>query len=51
MTISRGLVIGPAGMVEKDTKAHSARRISLDPTTIEALRGHRMLAEERATAS
>ncbi len=44
-------MIGPEGMVEKDTKTHSARRNSLDPTTLDALRVHAGLAEARARAS
>jgi integrase len=35
--------------VEKDTKTHASRRVSLDGTTIDALRAHRERASERAT--
>jgi integrase len=28
--IHRGIVFGPKGLVEKDTKTHAARRVSLD---------------------
>jgi integrase len=48
LTISRGLVVGPDGLVEKDTKTHQVRRIALDPATVEALRMHRSAADERA---
>ena len=44
----RGIVMGPDGIVEKDTKTHSARRVSLDPTTAETLRQHRRWAELNA---
>jgi len=46
--ISRGIVAGPDGLVEKDTKTHSARRVSLDPTSLVALAAHRVRARERA---
>jgi integrase len=48
VTISRGLVVGPDGLVEKDTKTHQVRRVALDDATVEALRAHRTAAEERA---
>jgi len=46
--ISRGLVLGDDGLVEKDTKTHAARRVSLDRTTVAAMTAHRARAEERA---
>ena len=46
VSISRGIVFGPDGLVEKGTKTHAARRVSLDPRTVDALRDHR----ERMTA-
>lgn len=49
LTVSRGIVSGPDGLVEKDTKTHASRRVSLDGTTIEALRAHRDRASDRAT--
>jgi integrase len=49
LTVSRGIVSGPNGLVEKDTKTHASRRVSLDGTTIDALRAHRERASERAT--
>lgn len=48
LTVSRGIVSGPDGLVEKDTKTHASRRVSLDGTTIEALRTHRDRASARA---
>jgi len=46
--ISRGIVLGDDGLVEKDTKTHAARPVSLDPTTVAAMTAHRARAEERA---
>jgi integrase len=46
--IERGVVMGPAGLVEKDTKTHAARRVALDDRTIEILRAHRARMTERA---
>jgi integrase len=48
LTISRGLVVGPDGLVEKDTKTHQVRRVALDAATVETLRVHRSAADERA---
>lgn len=41
VTVSRGVVLGAAGLVEKDTKTHSARRVALSPGTVKELQGHR----------
>jgi integrase len=49
VTISRGIVMGPDGLVEKDTKTHQARRVALDGSTVAALIGHRAAADERAS--
>jgi integrase len=38
------------GILEKDTKTHAARRIALDPQTIEVLIAHRQVVEDRARA-
>ncbi|MEA2686879.1 MAG: integrase [Actinomycetota bacterium] len=46
--ISRGIVAGADGLVEKDTKTHAARRVSLDPTSVAAVAAHRARAVERA---
>ena len=48
--IKRGIVTGYTGLVEKDTKNHAARRVSLDPTTAAALAARRARAVERARA-
>ena len=37
MWIARGIVLGDDGLVEKDTKTHAARRVSLDRTTVAAI--------------
>ena len=46
--IERAIEMGPSGPVEKDTKTHAARKVSLDPTTLTMLREHRELVTERA---
>ncbi len=38
--ISRGIVIGQDGPVEKDTKTHASRRVSLDAQTTVVVAGH-----------
>lgn len=48
VAISRGIVASLDGLVEKDTKTHAARRVSLDPTCAAAMRAHRARAVERA---
>lgn len=48
MLIARGLVRGPDGLVEKDTKVHAARTVALDPTTIRLLREHHRRLSDRA---
>jgi integrase len=48
--IARGIVAGPDGLVEKDTKTHAARNIALDSMTSKALAQHRATAEVRAQA-
>jgi integrase len=50
VTISRGIVKGPEGLVEKDTKTHQARRVALDGDTTGRLSEHRVSAIERAQA-
>ena len=50
MTIARGLVMGNEGLVEKDTKTHQARTLSLDATTVSNLRAHRKRVLERVMA-
>jgi integrase len=46
--IARALVLGPDGLVEKNTKVHAARTVSLDPTTAAALDEHRCFMTDRA---
>lgn len=46
--IHRGIVFGPDGLVEKDTKTHAARRVSLDARTIGLLSEHHQRMVERA---
>jgi integrase len=48
VTISRGIVFGPDGLVEKDTKTHAERRVSLDARTLATLADHRQRMAERA---
>jgi len=50
LVISRGLVRSEHGLVEKDTKTHQARRLSLDTTTIGRLRAHRERTQALAKA-
>lgn len=40
VSIKRGIVITDVGLVEQGTKTHQARRISLDPRTVEVLSMH-----------
>lgn len=47
--IVRGIVIGEAGAVEKDTKTHQVRRLSLDSRTLANLRSHRQRGEGPCT--
>jgi integrase len=37
MDIRRGVMVGRHGIVEKDTKTHAVRRVSLDPTAVQYL--------------
>ena len=48
VSIARGVVMGPDGLVEKGTKTHSSRRVSLDAGTAAALVEHRARMAERA---
>ena len=40
VVISRGVVTGPNGLVEKDTKTHAARRVALDDRALVVLADH-----------
>lgn len=46
--IERGVVNGPDGLVEKDTKTHTARRVALDSRTVGIVRLHQSRMAERA---
>jgi integrase len=46
--IERGVVMGPAGLVEKDTKTHAARRVALDDGTVAIVGAHESRMIERA---
>lgn len=48
VSIERGIVSGPHGLVEKGTKTHSARRVSLDAQTMSAVADHRERMIDRA---
>ncbi|MEZ5247604.1 MAG: site-specific integrase [Acidimicrobiales bacterium] len=48
LDISRGIVVGRDGLVEKDTKTHSSRRVSLDAQTAAVLAEHREQMAARA---
>jgi hypothetical protein len=41
VSIERGIVAGPDGLVEKGTKTHSARRVSLGARTMASVADHR----------
>ena len=49
LTVRRAMTDVGGRVSEKDTKTHAARRLRLDALTIEALRAHRVVVEERAT--
>jgi hypothetical protein len=40
LSIERGMVFGPDGLVEKDTKTHAVRRVARDAATVAALDAH-----------
>lgn len=48
VTIGRGIVEGPDGLVEKDTKTHLVQRVALDERTLELIGDHRNRMAERA---
>ncbi len=47
--ISRAIVIGNDGLVEKDTKTHSSRRVSLDAQSAAVVAAHHEQMKTRAT--
>jgi len=48
ISIAHGLVLGPDGLVEKDTKVHAARTVSIDATTVALLTDHHRQMTDRA---
>jgi integrase len=46
--IRRGVVVGRHGIVEKDTKTHAVRRVSLDPAAVQYLVAHRGRSQDVA---
>ena len=50
VTIARGIVIVSGGLVEKDTKTHSSRRVALDSGTMAAMVEHQKRMTDRANA-
>ena len=51
LTIEHSIIEVLGGIVEKDTKTHTSRRISIDEGTLAVLEAQRNLATERASAS
>jgi integrase len=51
LTIARSISDAGRAVAVKDTKTHQARRLALDPSTVDVLRYQRRLAEERASAA
>ena len=49
VTIRHGVVLGPDGLVEKGTKTHAVRTVSLDATTLAAVVAHQARADETAS--
>jgi integrase len=50
VAISRGVVTGPDGLVEKDTKSHAARRLALDESAAVVLADHAAHMQANAAA-
>jgi integrase len=48
LSVERGIVRVHKDLIEQGTKTHQNRRVSLDSTTVAALKAHRSRAEERA---
>ena len=48
VSIAHGLVLGPDGLVEKDTKIHASRTVSIDTTTVARLMEHHGRMSARA---
>ncbi len=47
LTIARALTTAADGILEKDTKTHQVRRLTLDRGTVSSLRAYRKLADKR----
>jgi len=50
ITIRHGIVLGPDGLVEKDTKTHAVRNVSVDPTSLAALVAYQARLDRLASA-
>jgi integrase len=50
VAIRRGVVTGPDGLVEKDTKSHAARRVALDDGVLVVLADHAKHVQANAAA-
>ncbi|HTU39995.1 MAG TPA: site-specific integrase [Acidimicrobiales bacterium] len=51
LSIERGIVRVDDRLIEQGTKTHQSRRISLDATTVAALKAHQLRVTERARAA
>ena len=51
LTVARSISDTPGKVEVKDTKTHAARRMALDPLTVEVLRTQRVAADVRAKAA
>jgi integrase len=51
LSIERGIVRVDGRLIEQGTKTHQSRRVSLDSTTIAALKAHQLRVTERARAA
>jgi integrase len=51
MMVARSISDTPGNVAVKDTKTHAARRMALDPLTIEVLKVQKSAADERARAA
>jgi integrase len=51
MVVARSISDTPSNVVVKDTKTHAARRMALDPMTVEVLREHKRTVNQRANAA
>jgi integrase len=50
VAIRRGVVTGPEGLVEKDTKSHAARRVAVDDGVLVVLADHAKHVHANAAA-